>query len=145
MSSLLKNAFQVVSTLECPAQRIKHEVNKQFKKQNYNITYEQWEVIQSIPENVGHSQVEIAKTSHKDPASISRTLNHLSKRGILKKRIDKRDKCVNRIFLTKMGKELSEKTCSVVEEVSKNCLSNVFDRELNLFIKILDRIQNKEG
>ena len=145
MSYLLKNTSQVVATLERTAQIIKDEVNQHFKEMNYDVSYEQWTVIKAINNNTGLTQIELSKSCHKHPASVSRTLDHLLKKGLIKKEKDEENKKVKRIFLTTKGQRLTENARKAVEKVSKRCLENIFDRELNLFIQILDRIQENHG
>ena len=132
----------MVSALELTARSIKDNINNHFKEQKYDISYEQWEVINVICENEGLTQIQIARISGKEPASICRTIKYLSKKGILEKVKDKKNKRNNRIYLTDKGKLLSYNARSCLDNVSKNYLSNIYDREVNMLIKLLERIQN---
>lgn len=145
MSYLLKNSSQVVSTLENTARSIKENVNNHFKDLQFEISYEQWEVIQAINDNQGLTQIEIAKKCCKEPASISRTLKFLKKKDLIQKVKDRKNKRNNRIFLTDKGKVLSMNAKSCFENVSKLGLDNIFDREVNMLIKLLERIQHNYG
>ena len=108
----------------------------------YEISYEQWEVIKAIHENEGLTQIQIAKTTGKEPASVSRTIKYLCKKNILTKEKDKKNKRKNKIFLTDKGRLLCHNARTCVDSVSKSYLNNIYDREVNLLIKILERIQS---
>jgi DNA-binding MarR family transcriptional regulator len=142
MSYLLKNSSQVVNALEHTARSIKDKINHQFKELDYDISYDQWQVIQAIEKNEGRTQIAIAKDCDKEPASICRTIKYLRKRGLVTKTKDESNKRINRIYLTEKGRHLSRKAHSCFEIVSKNCFDNIFDREVNILIKLLDRIQS---
>lgn len=142
MPYLLKSSSQVVSALEHTARSIKDNINNHFKEQRYDISYEQWEVINVVSENEGLTQIQIAKISGKEPASICRTIKYLCKKDILEKVKDKNNKRNNRIFLTDKGRLLSYNARLCLDSVSKNYLSNIYDREVNMLIKLLERIQN---
>ena len=145
MSYLLKNSSQVVSILESTARSIKENVNIHFKNLQVEITYQQWEVIQAINDNQGLTQIEIAKKCNKEPASICRTLKFLKKKDLIYKVKEKQNKRNNSIFLTDKGKVLCVNARSCFEDVSKLALDNIFDCEVNLLIKLLERIQHNYG
>ena len=142
MAFLLKDSSQVVSTLENTARSIKENVNNHFKDLHFDISYEQWEIIQTIFDNPGLSQIEIAKKCGKEPASVSRTLKFLKKKNIINKVKEENNKRNNRIFLTQKGNELCIKARICFENISKRGLHNIFDREVNILIKLLERIQH---
>ena len=145
MSYLLKNSSQVLAALERTAHNIKDDVNLKFKLSGYGVSYEQWVVLNAINDNEGVTQIELSRMCHKEPASICRTLKYLSKKDLIVKSSDPNNKKIKRVELNIKGRVLVEKARHSVEEVSQKFLENIFDRELNLFIKILDRIQHQKG
>lgn len=145
MSYLLKNSSQVVAALEHTSHIIKSEINVRFKQKDYGISYRQWVILDAIANKDGQTQIQIAKTCNKEPASISRTLQYLSNKGLVIKKSDSNNKKVKKISLTSSGEALTEEATLSVEEVSKNCLDNIYERELNIFIKILDRIRERKA
>lgn len=145
MGYLLKNSSQVVAALERTAHNIKEDVNIKFKLLGYGVSYEQWVVLNAIFDNEGATQIQIARDCNKEPASICRTLQFLLKKELISKSSDINNKKIKRVELTLKGRTLVENARRSVEEVSQKCLENIFDRELNLFINILDRIQQQKG
>lgn len=143
MQYLLKNSSQVVAALERTAHNIKEDVNLNFKLSGYGVSYEQWVVLKAIGENEGLTQIQIAKACHKEPASICRTLKYLSSKELIIKASDVNNKKIKRVELTQKGRTLVNNAVKSVEEVSKKCLENIFDREINVFVNILDRIQRR--
>lgn len=135
------NTSQVVDALERTAHTIKEDVNLKFKLLGYGVSYEQWVVLKAIFDNEGLTQIEIARSCNKEPASICRTLKYLAGKELIIKTGDPYNKKIKRILLTLDGKTLVNNALKSVKEVSEKCLEDIFDRELNLFINILDRIQ----
>ena len=64
--------------------RAKEYSKKQFKKEKIDLTIDQWVVLKRISEDVGISQVEIATTTYKDPAAVTRILDILVKKSTCK-------------------------------------------------------------
>ena len=141
MAYLLKNSTQVVHTLEQTAQSIKDDVNFEFKRLGLRLSYDQWIVLSAIHNVEGQTQIQLARSCRKEPASICRTLKVLSRKGLISQYSVLSNKKSQRVKLTRKGIDLVLITSQSVEKVSKRCLESLFDRELNLFTSILDRIQ----
>jgi MarR family transcriptional regulator, organic hydroperoxide resistance regulator len=122
------------------AQRLKYELHQVFQAKGYDITPEQWAVLNRLWEEDGLSQVEIAERTFKDKPSTTRILNLLEKKGVVLRRRDTEDGRVMHVFLTKAGKDLKEKLIPCAEEVLVKSGQNLTKEEVSQFKQILRKI-----
>jgi DNA-binding MarR family transcriptional regulator len=122
------------------AQRLKHELHRMFQAKGYDVTPEQWAVLNRLWEQDGLSQVDLAERTFKDKPGTTRILNLLEKKRIVMRRPDKSDGRVLRVFLTKAGKDLKDKLIPCAEEVLAKSGKNLTKEELAQFKMTLRRI-----
>lgn len=75
----------------------------------FDLTPEQWSVLNRLMEKDGINQNRLAERTVKDRHNINRILNQLEKKGYIERRHDSSDKRVHLIFLTKSGRITNEK------------------------------------
>ena len=75
-----------------------------FQAKGFNITPEQWGVLNRLWENEGIHQSALAERASKDRHNITRILNLLEKNGFISRTPDKEDKRRLNVYLTKEGK-----------------------------------------
>jgi MarR family transcriptional regulator, organic hydroperoxide resistance regulator len=124
------------------AQRLKYELHQTFQAKGYDITPEQWAVLNRLWEEDGLSQVELAERTFKDKPGTTRILNLLEKKGIIVRRSDENDRRVLRVFLTKIGRDLKAKLIPCAEEVLTKSGKNLTKNEVTQFKSTLHRILN---
>ena len=124
------------------AQRLKYELHKAFQAKGYDVTPEQWAVLNRLWEEDGLSQVDLAERTFKDKPGTTRILNLLEKKGIVVRRPDESDRRVLRIFLTKTGKDLKDKLIPCAQEVLAKSGKNLTRQEIAQFKLTLNHILN---
>ena len=122
------------------AQRLKYELHQTFQAKGYDVTPEQWAVLNRLWEEDGLSQVELAERTFKDKPGTTRILNLLEKKRIVVRHPDESDGRVLRVFLTKTGKDLKDKLIPCAEEVLMKSGKNLTKDELVQFKMTLHRI-----
>src|SRR5215211_725745 len=122
------------------AQRLKYALHQTFQAKGYDITPEQWAVLNRLWEQDGLSQVELAERTFKDKPGTTRILNLLGKKGIVLRRRDAEDGRVLHVFLTKVGKDLKEKLIPCAEEVLVKSGQNLSKEEVLQLKHILTKI-----
>ena len=121
---------------------------KQFKKyktqvfvqEGTSLTSDQWIVLKRVGEAEGISQRELAASTCKEPASITRILDILQKNKLVKREEAKTDRRTYGIFLTKKGKGLIEQLTPLAQEIRAKGLTNISEKEKASLIKMLDSI-----
>lgn len=141
MSFLLRNATQVLIQTELNLKHFRDLVNYTFHKSGYDITYDQWSVLHTISKNQGITQKVIAEQTNKEPASISRILKLLENKEMVEKLNDKKNKRAKRIYLTPSGDEVQKKATKAFNSIAKDGFNGIYEQEINLFVRILDKLQ----
>jgi len=122
------------------AQRLKYELHQTFQTKGYNITPEQWAVLNRLWEQDGLSQVELAERTFKDKPGTTRILNLLEKKGIVTRHPDESDRRVLRVFLTMTGKDLKDKLIPCAQAVLVKSGRNLTTEEVAQFKLTLNKI-----
>ena len=122
------------------AQRLKYELHQAFQARGYDITPEQWAVLNRLWEEDGLSQVELAERTFKDKPGTTRILTLLEKKGVVVRRADESDGRVQRVFLTKIGKDLKEKLIPCAHEVLMKSGRNLSKEDVAKFKVTLNQI-----
>ena len=113
-----------------------------FDKHGFKLTVDQWVILKRIADDEGCSQKEIAAKTYKDPASITRIIDALSKKGLVERRPQPNDRRRYDIFLTDKGQDLYHEMIDVVIELRKVPLKNISTEELQQLQSILNRMYN---
>jgi MarR family transcriptional regulator, organic hydroperoxide resistance regulator len=122
------------------AQRLKYELHQAFQARGYDITPEQWAVLNRLWEEDGLSQVELAERTFKDKPGTTRILTLLERKGVVVRRADESDGRVQRVFLTQIGKDLKEKLIPCAQEVLMKSGRNLSKEDVAKFKVTLHQI-----
>lgn len=134
----------VILELEKTIRNVRESFNSVFQKKHFGVSYDQWLIIEQVMNKQGISQIEIANSTGKDRASISRIIKNLQQKGLLTKIHNEANKRANKVYLTPDGLELSDRIISVYKEVYQSQFLGIYEREMNFLKDILVRInQNK--
>lgn len=141
MSFLLRNAPQVLLSAQEIIKNFKDLVNRSFHVNELDISYDQWMVINVISKKQGVSQVYIADHTRKEPASVSRILKLLEKKGVIEKVAARGNLRAKRIYLTPKGDDVHRRATRLFNMIAKDGFNGVHEQEINLFVRILDKLQ----
>ncbi len=112
----------------------------QHRLKDFDITPEQWSVLNQIDRSAGMIQREIAERTGKDKPATTRIIDHLEKKGLVYKRAGLEDRRSFLVYSTERGKALIQETLRIEEGVTqdvKGCLSG---EEYDMFMELLLRI-----
>lgn len=85
----------------------------------------------------GLTQSELADDLCISPATITKTLDRMSKAGLVERRTDSEDQRVSRVYLTNEGYSLQEPVEEVWHELETQCLANLTLEEQILLRRLL--------
>ena len=114
---------------------------REFDRLEMGITVEQWILLKIIEENDGINQKELADKSLRDPASITRTLDLLNKKGFVERRPVEGNRRQYSICLRKEGTVFIEKYMSIINSHRAKSIDGISEQELNLLTRLLEKIQ----
>ncbi len=114
---------------------------KEFDRLGMGITVEQWVLLKIIHENEDIAQKELARMSFRDPASITRTLALVEKKGLIDRSFTPENRRQRLIKLSAEGKTFVEQYFPVVKRLRKESMKGISEEELMLLNEVLKRVQ----
>ncbi len=114
---------------------------REFDKISLGITIEQWILLKIIEEHSPLSQKDLSVKSLRDPASITRTLDLLNKKGFILREAIPNNRRQYHIVLTKAGKEFVQEHIQMIVDHRKKSIDGFSDEELVELKSMLSRIQ----
>ena len=127
--------------LEKSTKLIRERFNKLMIQNNYKLSFEQWLILDTVGMESGISQKKIALFLNKEPASISRMVNKLAQNQMIIKTIDESDRKAFQLYLSDKGHEDFKNLKKKIDKEFKEVFTNTYERELNLVISILKRLE----
>jgi MarR family transcriptional regulator, transcriptional regulator for hemolysin len=115
---------------------------REFDLLNLNISVEQWILLKAIEEAKTLSQNELAKKTLRDPASITRTLDILQKKGLIVREALKENRRQHNVKLTKEGCYFVMQNMPLINELRNISIKGFSNKEVAHLIAALERIQN---
>lgn len=111
-----------------------------FQAKGFNITPEQWGVLNRLWENEGIHQSALAERAAKDRHNITRILNLLEKSGFIFRTPDGEDKRRLNVYLTQEGKALKRKLIPIVIGFLQKCFEGLTQEEVQDLRRIHEHI-----
>lgn len=115
-------------------------INQNFKAAAIDITKEQWTVLAVLWRKDGISQQNIADETGRDKPSTTRLLDNLEKLGYIQRIADEKDRRINLIYLTELGKSSETKILTVVNKSFLDLTSGISQHEQETIRKIFKTI-----
>jgi DNA-binding MarR family transcriptional regulator len=111
-----------------------------FQAKGFNITPEQWGVLNRLWENEGMHQSALAQRVAKDRHNITRILNLLEKNGFIFRTPNGEDKRRLNVYLTQEGKALKQKLIPIVIGFLQKCFEGLTQEEVQDLRRIHEHI-----
>lgn len=126
--------------LERTTRLVKLNFHQAFKNNGFNLTPEQWVVLDLLNNRNGLNQSDLAEQSYKDAPSISRIIDTLSKKDYVERRSVPNDRRKFEIFLTKEGRDVVEKLMPMVNELRNKSWEGLSKEDYDQFLRIINRV-----
>ena len=111
-----------------------------FQAKGFNITPEQWGVLNRLWEKEGIHQSALAERAAKDRHNITRILNLLEKNGFILRTPDGKDKRRLNVYLTEEGKDLKQKLIPIVIDYLQKCFEGLTQEEVQDLRRVHEHI-----
>ena len=118
--------------------RFKLWVNESLQKSGYNITAEQFLLLDTLWMEGPLSQQKIADVMLKDKNSVVKLVNSLEARGLVTREVNQNDRRENIVTVTKKGIKIQEPVTQAALNAVEQITSGLSDEEISTFIKALD-------
>ena len=119
---------------------INRTVLKAFTREGFDITTEQWTVLSCLWDKDKIIQQMICEFPQKDKPSVTRLIDNLEKKNLVRRASDPKDRRNKIIHLTPRGVALKQKTTEVVHNIVNHALEDISDEELSVAKEVLLRI-----
>lgn len=114
----------------------------------YDITTEQWGVLNKLGEEDGISQKDLAKRVEKDQTNVTRILDQLERKGLIMRMPNKEDRRSFLTYLTDEGRSVIKKLAPIEEEALSIATSQIPAEKLTelrqILIQITENINQRE-
>ena len=111
--------------LEKSVKTYRQYFQNQLKANGFDITLDQWLILNTIIENPTISQNEIAEKVFKDKASVARIIELLVQNGFLTRSIHPTNRRMFQLSITEKGNETIEKLSCLVQVFRKNAVLGI--------------------
>ena len=119
---------------------IKRKLLSAFMEKGYDLTFEQWTVLNVLHAEPGLIQSEIAGKSYKDKTNITRILDVLTKNGYVVRKSGEKDRRSLCVFLTEAGEKMFKELMPCVLAINEQFLKDITEDEFQLFTDVMERI-----
>jgi len=134
---LVKQAGVYVNILNC---RLKKYLSEVFKKNNVNLTAEQYLVMDTLWNEGTLTQQAISFIIQKDKNSVTQFIDNLEKKGLVTRSVSKEDRRVNNIVVTEEGMALKDSTKQLAIETMNKVLEGVPESDVLTFVSVLKKL-----
>lgn len=104
---------------------MKSYFSKSIKDNDFNVTTEQWAILNAVYHNPGASQTDLARSCLKDKTNVTRILDLLVKKGYVIRNIDITDRRIYSITLTDLGESVLEQLINISDKANKAFISDL--------------------
>ncbi|GAA4721904.1 MarR family winged helix-turn-helix transcriptional regulator [Brevibacillus fulvus] len=110
--------------------------------QPFDVTSEQFTVLNRLAEQDGISQKELSVRAEKDPTNVTRILDQLERKGLVRREMNPGDRRSFLTYITEAGRSLNEKLTPIETEVIEKVLKDLSEAEIEKFQIILSQINH---
>lgn len=119
---------------------VKRKILSVFLEKGYDITFEQWTVLNVLYVEPGLIQSEIATRTYKDKTNVTRILDVLCKKGYVVREKHEEDRRSSCIYLTDEGRDMFNDLIPSVKSINEQFRKGISDEELEIFKNVLEKI-----
>ena len=123
------------------ARMLRVHLNKTFQRLGVDISTEQWFILFRLYERSGLSQSDLADKALNDHPNITRMLDAMEKRNLVKRDPDPEDRRRHLISLTLEGQQLMATLMPEVVDVRQALFAGVSQIEVDSLVSTLDKIE----
>ena len=139
--NMKKNNDDSIGTIIGRTLRIfRNSLQRNFEEAGFNLTLEQWLILILLKLHDGRTQHELCLAAHKDKTTMTRLIDSLEKKGMIKRIRDKSDRRNNHIFITKSGLTCESVLTPVAILINDKSLKGFKKDEIRDLTNMLNRI-----
>ena len=137
--------FQIDQTIGYALNRctilLRLNLAQQFSANGYDITPEEWVILNRLWQKDGRSQSDLARTTIKDKTTVTRHLNRMERKGLIVRQSSTADARVNLIFLTPAAEALKTALIPLARELLSAGIAGIDQSEMAITLSVLKKIE----
>lgn len=106
----------------------------------FDITAEQWQVLIKLSKQNNINQKVLSQLVNKDQPTLTRMLDILQRKALVERHASKEDRRSFCIHITEKGLALTEKLIPYIEDIFKNILNGISEKDLTIYMDVLAQI-----
>ena len=128
--------------LERTAKRMKQSFKQELKRAGVGVTVDQWVVLYELSKEDGLGQYEIGERVFKDAPTLTRIIDLLGKKELIKREPDPEDRRKFSINLTLAGRQKVKEILPVAQQFRQRAWKGMSPREIQDITEALNTIFN---
>ena len=130
--------FKIDTTIK----KIRNALQKQLNEAGFDLTVDQWVLLDHIQRQPGISQNELAELTFKDPPTVTRIIDLLEKKEFVKRTPATGDRRKFNLFLIDKGNSIYNEAFPIVAEIRRKGWGDLEEADYQNFVRIMDSIYN---
>ena len=126
--------------LERTSRRMKQFFQERLTAAQTDITIDQWVVLQELQKRDGQSQMEIARATYKDAATLTRIIDLLCKKELTRRIADPTDRRRFNVYLTPGGHEKIANVLPIIRQCRSQAWAGLSDEAVDQLVETLNDI-----
>ena len=136
---------ELVSYLSKAERGYTKTLNREFLKAGFDLSREQYELLQVLWAEDHVNQQTISKRLQKDKYNVTKLLNTLTKRGFVQRKMCQEDKRNNFVVLTAKGIEAKKVLTNIEEQVHADLTFTIAPQEIKSCVWVLKKLTDMMG
>ncbi|WP_245947441.1 MarR family winged helix-turn-helix transcriptional regulator [Bacillus taeanensis] len=116
-------------------------LNQNFKQNDFPVTYEQWQILSRLYEENGQTQNQLAILNERDQPSISRLIDNMMKRSLVKRGSHPHDRRINLVYLTEESIQIQHELESLAFKTILQASDGIDEKEMETCLRVLDQVR----
>ncbi len=121
---------------------LKIPFNKTAFRTKMQISSEQYQILSFLKKGGAISQTRLSEITGKDKPSVTRLLDKLEAKALVKREADATDKRIKNISITELGIREYEKVSRITDDLIQSAMNNIDRNQLLIFNSVLNNILN---
>lgn len=139
---MVSEGFKLIArSMDIAVKDVRQMYTKTFKKNDIDLTIEQWPIMAVIYDFKVLTQIEIAQKIMRFPQSLSASIKLLINKGYIARTKSDKDFRSFDIYLTPKGKEVVENAFPLVRRLRVKQWENLSEEDYEQFMKIISQIK----
>ncbi len=120
-------------------------LNRSFQQAGFDLSREQYELLQVLWEEDHINQQAISRKLQKDKYNVTKLLNTLSKRGYVQRQMCREDRRNNYVVLTERGTEARKALTGIEEQLHTDLTFTIASQEIKSCVWVLKKLTGLLG